>query len=122
MFTWKTLNGKNHGSPQTPTITMRGGIQCDTQRQRPRALCLRQNRRLQHKTSSLYLSLHPLYTTIYNNSFCYNSCGFPKSYLYSYEFRAIYKYSLNGLTLTYLQICPWIRFAPDPSGFSRSGF
>ena len=22
IFTWKTLNGKNHGSPQTPIITM----------------------------------------------------------------------------------------------------
>ena len=42
MLTWKTLIGKNHESPQTPTITMRGRIQCETQRQWPRALCLRQ--------------------------------------------------------------------------------
>ena len=37
MLTWKTLNGKNHGSPQTPTLTMQGEYNRGTQRQRPRA-------------------------------------------------------------------------------------
>ena len=38
MLTSKTLKGKNHGSPLTLTITMRGKIQWETLRQRPRAL------------------------------------------------------------------------------------
>ena len=33
----------------------------------------------------------------------------PKSYLYTYDFRAIYKYSLEGSWQTYSQICPCIR-------------
>ena len=35
----------------------------------------------------------------------------PKSYLYTYDFRAIYKYSLKGPWQTYSQICPRIRIS-----------
>ena len=35
----------------------------------------------------------------------------PKSYLYTYDFWAIYKYSLKGSWQTYSQICPRIRIS-----------
>ena len=99
MFTWKTLIGKNHGTPQALNYHYMRKVQSEPWRQRPRALYLRQlvvttkYHSVSH-THSLYRSLY----NSYNNMTTTYLSDCPKSYLYLYELRAIYKYSLNRLT------------------------
>ena len=135
-LTWKTLAGKTTGVKLQRSLYVEnvhnGELQGDdlelavlatgggnTQRRRP----------LLSLTLSLSLSLSRLLSTFTllewkNKKMRSNSktvC--PKSYLYSYDFWAIYKYSLEGSWQTYSQICPRIRISlrVHPSSGSEAG-
>ena len=118
MFMWKTLIGKNHGSPRTPNYHHRRKVQLETRRQRPRALFLRQA-----AVATEYRSVS-LSTTVYsyNNMITTTQLiqsDFPKSYLYLYELRAIYKCSLNKRTqniFTNMSSLPVLTGSPPVSG------
>ena len=91
--------GKNHRSPRTPTITI-GERYNQSLRGNELDLCIFANRWLQ-QSIALFLSLSlSMSLSLYNNmtitTTLQSDC--PKSCLYLYELRAIYKYSLNRLT------------------------
>ena len=126
-LTWKTLYGKNHGSTRLRSKTMHrevynGELQGDdlelavlatgggnTQRRRPLplSLSLAIYLSLSHGCSLSSLLLSGKTEKMSNNikTVC------PKSYLYTYDFGAIYNYSLKGPWQTYSQICPRIRIS-----------
>ena len=88
-----------------------------TQRQRPLAPLLCHTAVTVEATTSLSLSLThslthsiqlhaiQLYSTTLN-VFNYINALCPKSYLYTYDFRAIYTYGPKGPTRTHLHMCP----------------
>ena len=110
-------NGELQGDNlELAVLATGGGI---TQRRRPLLLSLALSHGCSHFTLSKWKT-----KKMSNN----NKTVCPKSYLYSYDFRAIYRYSLEGSWKTYLQICPCIRWVlspglrhPDLSGYSSSG-
>ena len=95
MFTWKTLNGKNHGSPQTPTITIgEKSTLGDSEAMTLSSVSssTRGYNRNWFSFSSLSLSLYTTMIQLTTTRTTSSDC--PKSYLYLYDFKNIYKYSL----------------------------
>ena len=111
--------GKTTGVLKLQLSLWTGMYTGEATRQQPWAHCLRHRRRQYTEattSSSLSLSLSlsaALFTLSKKNRkwATHSKTVCPKSYLYTYDFRAIYKYSLKGPWQTYSQICPRIRIS-----------
>ena len=55
------------------------------------------------------LSIHRFSLFTHNITIMFNNinCFYPKSYLYTYDFRTIYTYGPKGLTRTHSHMCPF---------------
>ena len=124
-LTWKTLDGKNHGSTRLQTkhytekytmasckATTLSSLSSPQAAEIHRGVDLFLSLSL---TAALSLSrLLSLFTPLEWKNRKMNSNNktvCPNSYLYTYDFRAIYNYSLKGPWQTYSQICPRIRIS-----------
>ena len=121
MLTWKPKCGKNHGSPQTAENHYERNTTMGKHRGNDLLHPFFATRRLQWRQRPLSLSLsvtihsytHTIQLIMFNNINCF--C--PKSYLYTYDFRAIYTYGPKGLTRTHSRMCP---FQPVEGGYHRA--
>ena len=119
--TWKTLIGKNHGSPQTPNYHNMRKVQSEPRRQRPRALYLCQPavtpeyHPISHTLSLcrlLYNSYNNMTTTIQLHT---HTEMIALSHIYTYMNLGLFTNIASiGLHKTYLQICLHFRFRPSP--------
>ena len=116
MLTWKPKCGTNHGSPQTAENHYERRKQQWESTKATTSCTPSSPHGGYNEGNDLSLTIHSHMLFTYNATTSTN-CFCPKSYLYTYDFRAIYTYGPKGLTRTHSHMCP---FQPAEEGYHRA--